>query len=722
MTKRLIPLVVIALGLLGGTRAEAQNNNCQSYLTYGNVLTAPQWQYCLSLKQDTYPFTGIPLSNALPSGQVFVGNAGSIAVPTTLTGDVQSITSLGAVTLKNSNSTRLHLGIQIGTNVEAWAAPLDSLAAATNEAYSTLVQTVVGTYEWVTGTVTNPAIGTLVSPAAGTLRANTIPWPTIHVQGYTGAGTPGGDDFEYVATDITSADNSCTIIVDASGHRYYRQFAGALPITDCGASTTATDNTVAFQAAVNSGAAGVYIPTGTFIVQGVVTANVSSQTIIGPGTLKFPSSVTTGTCASFTGTPTMLCVTATNVTIQGINFSSPGSIAYTGTVSRGSSYIMVSTGGSYARIVNNQFGALPKPSGQASVTVLIGGQASSSDPAHVSLRGNWHFNTSGEVFTQSPYTTVEGDYFYNANDCMLAFNGVGNGQGDVAIGNVFDTQNGGVSYSGICVEAGAYEFTIVGNVFTSVPNGVVLSSALANVYGGVVANNIFDAGSDTTHCAIYEAAVANEINMLRIYGNFMKGNGCGIVISGTQQEVHDNTIFANDGLSCIQIAGTVTASNFYHNHCYAADTLQGVRGFWIIASSVLTNVNFDDNSFEDAGATGVNVAFYFDTSATFAGEISGSKFLHGGVNWGYFEVGSAAPWGTLVAQDISPQLLSTVGCSRYPGTAAPVAGAWKVCDQIYNTTPSEAGSSGNKYITSGFINVSNGTPGTWLQQRTLTGN
>lgn len=119
MMKRLAALVAAALLWEGA--ADAQNNNCQQYLNYGAVLIPAQWQFCFSQKQDVYPYSGIPLSNALPPGQVFVGSVGSIATPLSLIGDVQSITSAGVVTLTNSGSTRSHLGLAIGTNVEAWA-------------------------------------------------------------------------------------------------------------------------------------------------------------------------------------------------------------------------------------------------------------------------------------------------------------------------------------------------------------------------------------------------------------------------------------------------------------------------------------------------------------------------------------------------------------------------------------------------------------------------
>jgi hypothetical protein len=55
-------------------------------------------------------------------------------------------------------------------------------------------------------------------------------------------------------------------------------------------------------------------------------------------------------------------------------------------------------------------------------------------------------------------------------------------------------------------------------------------------------------------------------------------------------------------------------------------------------------------------------------------------------------------------------------------TAAPTTGTWNIGDEVKNSAPSELGTAGNKYVTTGWICTASGTPGTWLQMRTLTGN
>ena len=56
------------------------------------------------------------------------------------------------------------------------------------------------------------------------------------------------------------------------------------------------------------------------------------------------------------------------------------------------------------------------------------------------------------------------------------------------------------------------------------------------------------------------------------------------------------------------------------------------------------------------------------------------------------------------------------------GTAAPTTGTWAQGDKCKNTSPSELGTAGSKYLIIGWCCSVSGTPGTWLQIRNLTGN
>ena len=62
------------------------------------------------------------------------------------------------------------------------------------------------------------------------------------------------------------------------------------------------------------------------------------------------------------------------------------------------------------------------------------------------------------------------------------------------------------------------------------------------------------------------------------------------------------------------------------------------------------------------------------------------------------------------------------GATDGVGTAAPTTGTWARGDYIKNSAPSEAGGAGSKYVIHGWICTVAGAPGTWLQDRRLTGN
>lgn len=55
-------------------------------------------------------------------------------------------------------------------------------------------------------------------------------------------------------------------------------------------------------------------------------------------------------------------------------------------------------------------------------------------------------------------------------------------------------------------------------------------------------------------------------------------------------------------------------------------------------------------------------------------------------------------------------------------TGAPTTGTFSLGDTVRNSSPSELGAPGSKYVITQWICTVAGTPGTWLQCRSLTGN
>jgi len=95
-----------------------------------------------------------------------------------------------------------------------------------------------------------------------------------------------GGDVEYVSTDTSSADNGCTIFVDAAGHRYYRDLGQAMPVEDCGVSinNTAGANATALNAAIQYGPYELDMATaGTYMLTGVVMSGTYPHMLKGGG-------------------------------------------------------------------------------------------------------------------------------------------------------------------------------------------------------------------------------------------------------------------------------------------------------------------------------------------------------------------------------------------------------------------------------------------------------
>lgn len=54
-------------------------------------------------------------------------------------------------------------------------------------------------------------------------------------------------------------------------------------------------------------------------------------------------------------------------------------------------------------------------------------------------------------------------------------------------------------------------------------------------------------------------------------------------------------------------------------------------------------------------------------------------------------------------------------------TAAPTGNAYAQGDKVWNSNPAVAGGAGSQYVVIGWICTVAGSPGTWVEMRTLTG-
>lgn len=117
------------------------------------------------------------------------------------------------------------------------------------------------------------------------LRLNTLAYPSINVEGYYSAGDAGGGLFNLVPPDTTSADNGGAIIVDAAGHRYYRNLGnGQVNAKWFGAAgddstndTTSLQNWLNYLVNTCSTQAAGFWPTGTYKITVTLTISVPVQ-------------------------------------------------------------------------------------------------------------------------------------------------------------------------------------------------------------------------------------------------------------------------------------------------------------------------------------------------------------------------------------------------------------------------------------------------------------
>jgi Pectate lyase superfamily protein len=98
--------------------------------------------------------------------------------------------------------------------------------------------------------------------------------------------TPGIAGYFQRDSDVVTADNGGTVIVDASGRRWKRVFDGAVSVKWFGAvGDGVTDDTAAIQAALNSGVLQIYFPEGTYLFKNLTIPN-SRMVLFGDGKWK----------------------------------------------------------------------------------------------------------------------------------------------------------------------------------------------------------------------------------------------------------------------------------------------------------------------------------------------------------------------------------------------------------------------------------------------------
>ena len=79
-------------------------------------------------------------------------------------------------------------------------------------------------------------------------------------------------------------------------------------------------------------------------------------------------------------------------------------------------------------------------------------------------------------------------------------------------------------------------------------------------------------------------------------------------------------------------------------------------------------------------------------------------------------------WYREIARQVNGLSEGSISVRHQAITVAPTTGTWTQGDFVTNSAPEELGTTPNKYVILGWVCVAAGTPGTWVETRSLTGN
>lgn len=250
------------------------------------------------------------------------------------------------------------------------------------------------------------------------------------------------------------------------------------------------------------------------------------------------------------------------------------------------------------------------------------------------------------------------------------------------------------------------DVSIVGNTFTDCGNSAATGTYLVKVF---FANDLHFFGNKVNNCKanrilqlVNSAQLSDQVNISK-----------NVVVNPTSIAPADGVVF--DVQQCRRL--TVT-----HNEVNAKFQ------YHVLASNRGDHTDISFNLFEEF--TGSDFLFaqgvFTGCVGSYRGE--GNRARQSGQDWSgrnRFSK-SVIGWGSVGAYDgIRLNLMGeTAPVSGWleSGYTAPTTGTWSTGDALTNSSPSELGTAGSKYVITGWRCTAGGTPGTWLPMRALTGN
>lgn len=274
---------------------------------------------------------------------------------------------------------------------------------------------------------------------------------------------------------------------------------------------------------------------------------------------------------------------------------------------------------------------------------------------------------------------------------------------------------------------GGQRIKIIGNNVTDCRNGIVTTFAST---GGIAATPIMDdieiVANTGTGTAVDTAGVSANAG-LWIAGEDATHRGTNFTVIGNTFSGFNGLLqFQNyGGFKCDFVDKITVGLNKFNNNWGAGMTV----GANVTNMKLCDNQAIDNKPGSGTGGAINGIGLYVLSASTVIGSIDNNACRWtGDVAWeqqyGIYVTGAGdirAANNTVDGNSISGWV-GKDNLMRSYGTAAPTTLTWQNGDQTDNVNPSEAGAGGSKYIIVGWVNVLSGTPGTWRERRTLTGN
>lgn len=498
----------------------------------------------------------------------------------------------------------------------------------------------------------------------------------------------------------------------------------------------ATNDSAAVQAAIDSTAAGIYFPAGTYLL---------STQLTGAGSKKYYSDQGAILKAGATMNSILYLLDVSNVEICGLEFNGNSNTlsnirAYTNSATQTNLNIHHCTSYSTKTDATLQYGNIEVSKLASSRWTKV--RICNNDFRTSGTHGSIVAYADGVMFTDNLVSTATNHGFEAVDctnviekgnvvsDCTLSGLGVGTHCKNWIIqGNVISNCGGDGS---ITAEHNSVDGIIDGNVIfdcntqgINVSFGTAIAAPFDKVQNIIVSNNNMVCKSGvTTKIGInaYSSTGGSAVGTgVKLANNVIDGFNVGIAYAYfAYGDVTGNTVKNLTGSSSVAIKGTFVAScNISDNLC---NTDSGDHSIQLLTySGNICDRCVVNNNMTLAAGTGTKALVYiegtgthtvngnFTGGATYYVQCAAAAVMTITGNQGPIATASYSASGVINAAvngNNSLDFLVFGGKKHYFGTAAPVAGTWAQGDIVWNTAAAAGG-------IPGFYCVTAGTPGTW---------